>query len=476
MARTTEDRGFQYYPAFLDLRHKRVIVVGAGEVATVKVRGLLPCGPEPLVVIAPEASVFVQEAAAAGRLEWQQRRYQDGDLEGADLAFGATNYRQLNARVADDARRRKVPILAVDDIPNCDFIAPSLVRRGDVIVAISTGGRSPAFARWVRERFDRELPAYWGELLDVAATVRDNLGQRRAQIRPNQWIDALDADLERLVRSGDLDAAKALLETRLTKPTPDAAPTGFVSLVGAGPGDPELLTLRGLRLLQHADAVVHDRLIPPALLDYCRAEAIRYDVGKSPGRHPCRQEEINDLLIRLAQEGKRVVRLKGGDPFVFGRGGEEALALARAGVPFEIVPGVSSALAAPAAAGIPVTHRGLAASVTIATGHPRSESTPGEDHDWAALAATRGTLVFLMAVENLDHIVAQLVANGRSPNEPAAMVQSGTTPEQRVVRASLGEIDAKTREAEIRSPAVLVVGPTAALAEVIGRKGRGSVV
>ena len=470
MPRTTEDRGIPYYPAFLDLRHKRVVVIGAGEVATVKVRGLLPCGPEPLVVIAPEASTYVKEAATQGHLEWHERPYQDGDLEGADLAFGATNDRCLNARVADEARRRKVQVLAVDDIPNCDFIAPSLVRRGDVIVAISTGGRSPAFARWVRERFDRELPAYWGDLLDVAASVRDRLGERRAHVRPSQWIDALDVDLERLVQSGDLDAAKARLETRLTTTTTEAAATGFVSLVGAGPGDPELLTLRGLRLLQHADAVVHDRLIPASLLDYCRAETPRFDVGKTPGHHACPQEAINELLIRLAREGKRVVRLKGGDPFVFGRGGEEALALSRVGIPCEIVPGVSSALAAPAAAGIPVTHRGMAASVTIATGHPRSESTDGEDHDWAALAATRGTLVFLMAVENLEQIVSQLLANGRAADEPAAMVQSGTTPDQRVVRAQLGMLVEITREAGIRSPAVLVVGPTAALAEVIGSK------
>src|SRR5436309_2021220 len=179
MPRTDDDRRYPYYPAFLDLRRKRVVVVGAGVVATDKVRGLLPCGPEPLVVIAPDASAFVRKAADAGRLTWLPRPYQDGDLAGADLCFAATHDRTINAIVAREARRRSIPVLAVDDVPNCDFIAASLVKRGDLIVAISTGGRSPAFARWVRERFDRDIPAHWDRLLDVVATARERLGAHR---------------------------------------------------------------------------------------------------------------------------------------------------------------------------------------------------------------------------------------------------------------------------------------------------------
>jgi uroporphyrin-III C-methyltransferase len=208
--------------------------------------------------------------------------------------------------------------------------------------------------------------------------------------------------------------------------------------------------------------VVHDRLICPELLDHCPPEAERYDVGKAPGHHSCRQDEINDLLVQLGRAGKRVVRLKGGDPFVFGRGSEEALALAAAGIPFEIVPGVSSAIAVPAAAGIPVTHRGLAPSVTIATGHPRADGA--DDHDWVSLARLRGTLVFLMAVENLEHIVEQLLTHGRCGDEPAAMIQSGTTSRQRSVFAPLRTIAHTARDAEIRPPAVLVVGATVELA------------
>jgi uroporphyrinogen III methyltransferase/synthase len=234
---------------------------------------------------------------------------------------------------------------------------------------------------------------------------------------------------------------------------------GLVSLVGAGPGDPDLLTLKAMRRLQEAEVVVHDRLVGAEILAHCSPGARRIDVGKGPGRHPCPQEEINALLVQLGRQGLRVVRLKGGDPFVFGRGGEEVLALAQASIPFEVVPGVSSALAVPAAAGIPVTHRGAASAVTIATGHARRGGD--DEHDWDALARTRGTLVFLMAVENLDHIAASLLDHGRDPAEPAAMIESGTTPAQRAIRAPLSNIVSATRAAGIAPPAVLVVGPTA---------------
>lgn len=244
---------------------------------------------------------------------------------------------------------------------------------------------------------------------------------------------------------------------------------GFVSLVGAGPGDPELLTVKGLRRLREADAVVYDRLVSPELLELCSPGAQLLDVGKTPGRHgQGRQEEISALLVRLAQAGLRVVRLKGGDPFVFGRGGEEALALAEAGVPFEVVPGISSALAAPLAAGIPVTHRGISTSVTIAAGHEGRGSSRTDQHDWEALARMRGTLVFLMPVETLDHIADQLIAHGRAPAEPAALVHWATTPEQRTVVSDLGGIADAARAEGMTSPSVLVVGETVGLAGAIG--------
>ncbi|MDQ3328853.1 MAG: uroporphyrinogen-III C-methyltransferase [Chloroflexota bacterium] len=254
---------------------------------------------------------------------------------------------------------------------------------------------------------------------------------------------------------------------------PELLPTaGLVSLVGAGPGDPDLLTIKALKRLERADAVVFDRLIARALLDYAPRGATMYDVGKIPGLHGAsRQTEINDLLIRLGREGLRVVRLKGGDPFLFGRGGEEALALTTADVPWEIIPGISSALAAPAAAGMPVTHRGYSGSVTIATGHAQTGEHADAGHDWGALARMRGTLVFLMAVENLDLIVQRLLAEGRDGNEPAALVRWGTTTQQTVLSSTLSEIAARARAVQLQPPAVLVIGPTVRLAHVLTLAG-----
>lgn len=250
----------------------------------------------------------------------------------------------------------------------------------------------------------------------------------------------------------------------------------MIYLVGSGPGDPGLFTVKGVECMGRADAVVYDRLAPEALLSHAPAGAERIYVGKKPKEPTMPQEEINATLVRLGREGKTVVRLKGGDPYVFGRGGEEALALSEAGVPFEVVPGVSSTLAAPAAAGIPVTHRGLATSVTVATGHARADGSEDESHDWGALARMRGTLVFLMAIENLDRIAARLLAHGRPAGDPAALVRWGTTPEQTVLSSTLGEVAAAARAARIQPPAVLVLGPTVPLAQALGQPNEPVVV
>jgi uroporphyrin-III C-methyltransferase / precorrin-2 dehydrogenase / sirohydrochlorin ferrochelatase len=461
------DRGVAYFAAFLDLLHKKVVVVGGGRVASTKVRSLLPCQPEPLVVVAPHASAAIQQAARAGQLVWHPRTYAPEDLEGASLAFGASDDRQLNARVAADARRLGIPVLAVDDVPNCDFIAPAIVRRGELTVAISTAGRSPAMARRTRELLEAALPPFWGDLLTVAAAARERLGGTRSVIEPDRWQSALQGEVEYLASVGELQAATELLVRKLERSLfeSDRTARGLVSLVGAGPGAADLLTLRAVERLGAADIVVHDRLVSEAVLERAAPSAERIDVGKSPGGRGATQADINTLLIDLARAGRRVVRLKGGDPFVFGRGGEEVLALAQAGIPFEVVPGISSALAAPAAAGIPVTHRGLSASVTVVNGHDV------EQHDWHALARAGGTLVFLMAVEHLEPIVERLLAHGRAVNEPAALIESATLPSQRVLAAPLAEIAAQARLVEVAPPAVLVVGPTAALVDELGSSG-----
>jgi len=466
MPRTASaQRGVAYFAAFLDLLDKRVVLVGGGRVASSKVRALLPCQPAPLVVVAPKATPAIRRAAADGQLTWLEREYAHGDLRGAALAFGASDDRNLNARVAADARALGIPVLAVDDVPNCDFIAPALVRRGDLTIAISTAGRSPAMARRVREYLERNLPAHFADLLEVAAAARERLGGTRSLVEPEAWQTAID-DIEDLVSGGALDEATQLLTRKLEHSLFEVhpQPAGLVSLVGAGPGDADLLTLRAVERLQHADVVVHDRLVSQRVLDYAGPDVERIDVGKRPGGRGPSQHEINALLIELGRQGKRVVRLKGGDPFVFGRGGEEALALVEAGVAYEVVPGVSSALAAPAAAGIPVTHRGLSGSLTVLNGHDVDQ------HDWDALARSAGTLVFLMAVERLEDIAVRLLGAGRSADEPTALVEWATTTRQRVCLAPLGELAAAARAQRVVAPAVLVVGPTAALASKLGQK------
>ncbi|MBV8716065.1 MAG: uroporphyrinogen-III C-methyltransferase [Chloroflexi bacterium] len=463
-------RGVAYFAAFLDLLGKKVVVVGGGRVASSKVRALLPCQPAPLVVVAPKATQAIRRAANDGQLNWLQREYAAGDLAGASLAFGASDDRDLNARVAADARALGIPVLAVDDVPNCDFIAPALVRRGDLTIAISTSGRSPAMARRAREHLERALPPFWGDLLDVAAAARERLGATRSVVEPDAWQTGL-GEVEDLVRRGEVREATEVLarklEHSLFEPEPvQASQSGLVSLVGAGPGDPDLLTLRAVERLRAADVVVHDRLVSERVLEYAAPDAERIDVGKQPGGGGSTQSEINALLVDLGRQGRRVVRLKGGDPFVFGRGGEEVLALSRAGIAFEVVPGVSSALAAPAAAGIPVTHRGLSASVTVVNGHD------ADQHDWDALARSAGTLVFLMAVERLEQIAARLLNSGRRSDEPAALIEWATTARQRIVLAPLGELVATARAEGVEPPAVLVVGPTAAFASELSNSER----
>jgi uroporphyrin-III C-methyltransferase/precorrin-2 dehydrogenase/sirohydrochlorin ferrochelatase len=464
MPRTVADHGIPYFPAFLDLVRKPVLVVGGGVVATTKVRALLPCRAD-ITVVAPEVSDVIAHHAATGDLAWHNRGFAESDADGAEIVFAATDDRRLNADVARAARARGIPVLAVDDVPNCDFIAPAIVRRGDVTIAISTAGRSPAMARRIREHLDRTLPSAWGDLLEVAATAREQLGSTRALIEPDAWQSALDGDVEQLASAGQLERATRVLLGKLERTLFEDPRRGLVSLVGAGPGDPELLTLKALKRLQAADAVVHDRLVSPEVLALAPATARLYDVGKTVGGSSAAQREIERLLVELASAGQRVVRLKGGDPFVFGRGGEEALALAQAGIAFEVVPGISAALAAPAAAGIPVTHRGLSSSVTVAAGHGSSA------HDWTALANSGGTLVFLMAVEHLDDLADQLLRHGRPEHEPAAVIQWATTPRQQTVLAPLGSIAQAARAAGIEPPAVLVVGPTASLAGRLAPEG-----
>jgi uroporphyrin-III C-methyltransferase / precorrin-2 dehydrogenase / sirohydrochlorin ferrochelatase len=362
-----------------------------------------------------------------------------------------------------------VLVNVMDDIPNCDWAAPAIVRRGDLVLAISTGGASPVLAKKLRALLAAEFGEEWSEVLAVLRAVRTETMPLLPDLseRAERWAAALDlAEAASLVGSGRGDELRRRLVDRLLTDAPHEP--GTVYLVGAGPGDPRLITVRGAEVLGRADVVVYDRLASPALLDLTPDGAERIYAGKEPGRSAMRQPEIDALLVERALAGRTVVRLKGGDPFVFGRGGEEALACVRAGVAFEVVPGVSSAVAAPALAGIPVTHRGMAQSFAVVTG----STAHGDEVDLARAATATDTLVVLMAAGKLAETCAGLIAAGRPAGEPAAIVQWAATPEQRAVVGTLESLPALAADARIGPPATLVVGDVAGLArELSGTPG-----
>ena len=432
------------YPVSLELTGRRCVVIGDGVLAQEKADGLIEAGAE--VVVLPGA------------------KYSNGDLDGAFLCVVTDPSRELHERVAAEARAGGVLLNCMDDIPYCDFAAPSIVRRGDLRVSISTGGKAPALAKRLRLKMTEEIDEAYGPLVDLLGEVRaETLGSRGDfETWRRRWQHALDQPLLELVRAGRIEDAKELVRRCLTQdpgPRPlrraEPAPPrrwtgGGVSIVGAGPGDPGLITVRGKELIDLADVVVYDRLVHPDLVSGRRA----IYVGKQAGRHCVTQDQINELIVRLARSGDHVVRLKGGDPFVFGRGAEEARALAGAGVSFEIVPAPSSAVAAPAYAGIPVTDRGVASSVAFVTGSTAAGSEP----DWRGLATSVDTLVILMANGSLPRIVDELIAGGRTGDTPAALIANGTLEDQRVITCALADLASQ----KAASPSLVVVGEVAA--------------
>lgn len=388
------------FPLLLDLSGRRVLVAGAGAVATRRVRGLLDAGAD-VHVVAPHVA---DDVAALG-VTISRRGFAESDLDGAWLAFACTDDPAVNAAVAAAAEARRVFCVRSDAAPEGSARTPAIVRRDGLTVAVS-GGDDPLRAVAVRDAISLALDL--GELPD--------------------------------------------------RPVRPPASGGSVALVGGGPGDPELITVRGRRLVAAADVVVVDRLAPRALLDELPDDVEIIDCGKAAHRHNLAQAEINDVLIARARAGKRVVRLKGGDPFVFGRGGEEWLACAAAGIPVTVVPGLSSAMAGPAMAGIPLTHRGVAADFTVVSGHLDPGRPSDDGIDWASLAGTGGTLVLLMSMDRLERIAKELIAHGRPVDTPAAVVHRATMAGQRVLRAPLGDLAAAARDAQLGAPSVVVVG------------------
>ncbi len=459
-----------FYPVFLNLRGRRVVVVGGGAVAEQKVLGLLEAGAVVLLV-SPDLTWKLEDLAATGAIALERRPYRNGDLAGAFLAIAATDERDVNALVWAEAEARGILLNAVDDLPHCTFIAPAVHRVGDIAVAISTGGKSPALAVRLRERIAALIGSEHARFLDLLGELRPAVAARvpDARARTRLWYEIVDSDAVEAVRRGDVPAARRRIEDLVAGAESGAqAQTrtpGMVYLVGAGPGDPGLLTVRGATVLRTADVVVYDRLVHPDTLAWAAPWSERVFVGKRAAGPSVDQERTNELLVERALAGHVVVRLKGGDPFVFGRGAEESEALRRAGVAVEVIPGVTAAIAAPAAAGIPVTDRRFASAFAVAAGH---ECEGESDLDWAALARIP-TLVFLMGLRGLPRITAELLGHGAAPETPAAVIENATLPSQRTVVGTLATIADLAARVGLEPPATLVVGDVVRVPDALAR-------
>ncbi|MEO8343433.1 MAG: siroheme synthase CysG, partial [Gallionella sp.] len=419
-----------FLPIFLNLQDKLCLVVGGGEVATRKTGLLLEAGAR-VRVVAPQIK---PELTAQSRVETIVARFEAHHLDGVILAIAATNDWGVNQQVSQQAQLRNIPANVVDSPELCSFIMPSILDRSPLMVAFSSGGASPVLTRMLRAKLEALIPQGYSRLTAFAARFRDTVKMRfnNPAERRVFWENILEGVVAEKVLAGDEAGAEVLLRKLLENEKPQLA--GEVYLVGAGPGDPDLLTFRALRLMQKADVVVYDNLVSKPILEMTRRDATRIYAGKKRDEHAMPQEAINELLVRLAKEGKRVLRLKGGDPFIFGRGGEEIETLAEHGISFQVVPGITAASGVAAYAGIPLTHRDHAQSCIFVTGHLKDGSM---NLDWDALARPKQTIVVYMGLRGLEILCAELIAHGLSDNTPAAIVQQGTTQNQRVLTGTL---------------------------------------
>jgi len=449
-----------FLPIFLNVKGARCLVVGGGAVAARKAGLLLGCGAR-VAVVAPQLCESLAAEKAAGRIEHVSARFEDAHLAGAAVVIAATDDHAVNAAVSKAAKARDLPVNVVDSPELCSFIFPSIVDRSPMIVAVSSGGASPVLARLMRAKLETMIPAAYGRLAQLAHDLRDRVKQHFANPAQRRifWEKMLGGTFADLALAGKESQARIHFEHSLAADR-DVPPTGEVYLVGAGPGNPDLLTFRAMKLMQQADVVVHDNLVSSAIVELCRRDAQRIYVGKQRDNHTLRQEDINVLLVRLAQEGKRVLRLKGGDPFIFGRGGEEIETLTAHGVSFEVVPGITAAAGVASYAGIPLTHRDYAQACVFVTGHLKDGTM---DLDWDALARPRQTIVFYMGLLGLPVLCRELVAHGLPGSTPAAIVQQGTTYKQRVLIGTLATLPGLANDAQIKPPTLIIVGKVVGL-------------
>ncbi|SFX65876.1 siroheme synthase CysG [Marinospirillum alkaliphilum] len=449
-----------YLPLFFNLQDRPVLLIGGGDVGLRKARLLVRAGAR-VQLVSREVHPELQQLLAEHQGQVLGSEYQQDQLQGVALVIAATDDEALNRRVHEDCVAQNLPVNVVDNPPLCTFVFPAILDRSPLVIGISSGGKAPVLARLLRAKLESLIPTRYSDLGQLAGRFRDAVKQRFSDINQRRkfWENTFEGTVAERVFNGQMQEAETLLQQQLDQ-ADGAAPAGEVYLVGAGPGDPELLTFKALRLMQQADVVLYDRLVSPAVLDLCRRDAEMIYVGKKRDNHSVPQPDINRLLVEKARAGHRVVRLKGGDPFVFGRGGEELEELKAAGVPFQVVPGITSANACSAYAGIPLTHRDYAQSVKLITGQLKNRTS---DLNFAEMVQPNQTLVFYMGLHTLELLVEGLLQHGKPADTLIALVSQGSTPQQRVLTGTLADIVEKQAQAQLQAPALIIVGEVVAL-------------
>ncbi len=450
-----------YFPAFMKIEGLPCRVIGGGEVAERKVRQLCAAGAV-VGVVAPQIVPALQRMVDAGEVSWQTREFIDTDIDNNALVVAATNDSALNKRVSELARARYIPVNVVDQPALCSFIVPSTIDRSPVQIAISTGGAAPVMARLLRSKIESFIPGAYGKLGKLVEGFRDQVKQRfpTTDERKAFWEKVLSGQVAESVFAGRMQHAGEQLQHMIDSEAGKPQNTGEVYLVGAGPGDPDLLTFRALRLMSQADVVLHDRLVSDEIMEMVRRDAERVYVGKERDNHSVPQDQINQMLVDLAKQGKRVLRLKGGDPFIFGRGGEEIELLAENDVPFQVVPGITSASGCASYAGIPLTHRDHSQYCIFVTGHLKDGTM---DLNWNMLAQPNKTVVFYMGLKGVNVLCRELTAHGMSSQTPVALVEKGTTRDQRVLIGDLTSLPDIVRTNAVKAPTMIIVGNVVSL-------------
>ena len=448
-------------PIFINLKGKPCLVVGGGEIAAGKAKQLLKTEAT-LTVIAPELGSILSSLHDQKQIAWIKQEYNESALTGMALVIAATDDRNLNESIARQAQAKNMLVNVVDNPAESSFIMPSIIDRSPVLVAVSTGGASPVLARLLRARLETLIPAGYGKLASLISRFREKVKQQFPTLRERRrfWESVLQGPIAEMLYSGQDKKAVELLEQQLENDTLAVESIGEVYLVGGGPGDPDLLTFRALRLMQQADVVLYDRLVAPEIVELVRKDAERIYVGKERDQHTLPQAQINRLLVDLASQGKRVLRLKGGDPFIFGRGGEEIDLLSANNIPFQIVPGITAASGCASYAGIPLTHRDYAQSCLFITGHLKDGSI---NLNWPALVQPQQTLAVYMGTHGIDILSKQLIRHGLSGATPAAIIQRGTTRSQQVYMTKLTELPKLPETYKIKPPSMIIIGEVVSL-------------